>query len=185
MRKGMKSSHDLSEIEKKATNVPTFRFDYRWMTYPAAGRVVSHPEDASVSTYRGHSVHETLCRAYFSPIWSTAQRYIYAASADGDVCIYDILSCKIVNRLQGYHSSCVRDCSWHPFEPSLISIGFDGQVIEWKPDPCGEEKMDIEEALIWAEKNGEDVALASKKRQLMRRLQFSSQGDQFHREDFW
>ena len=39
-------------------------------------------------TYRGHHVLATLIRAYFSPLHSTAQRYIYAGSHDGTVYIY-------------------------------------------------------------------------------------------------
>ena len=39
-------------------------------------------------TYRGHRVLATLIRAYFSPIHTTAQRFIYAGSADGSVYIF-------------------------------------------------------------------------------------------------
>lgn len=39
-------------------------------------------------TYRGHKVLTTLIRAYFSPLHTTAQRFIYAGSADGAVYIY-------------------------------------------------------------------------------------------------
>ena len=39
-------------------------------------------------TYRGHKVLTTLIRAYFSPLHTTAQRFIYAGSADGSVYIY-------------------------------------------------------------------------------------------------
>lgn len=39
-------------------------------------------------TYRGHKVLTTLIRAYFSPLHTTAQRFIYTGSADGAVYIY-------------------------------------------------------------------------------------------------
>lgn len=39
-------------------------------------------------TYRGHRVLATLIRAYFSPMHTTAQRFIYAGSADGSVYIF-------------------------------------------------------------------------------------------------
>lgn len=36
--------------------------DYRWMEYPARGRVVQHPGCQAVQTYRGHAVLSTLIR---------------------------------------------------------------------------------------------------------------------------
>ena len=62
--------------------------DYRWEQYPARHHVVKHPQDNSLMTYRGHQVLTTLIRAYFSPLHTTAQRFIYAGSADGSVYIY-------------------------------------------------------------------------------------------------
>lgn len=47
-----------------------------------------HPHDVSVQAFRGHSVLQTLIRAYFSPAHSTGQRYVYTGSADGSVRIY-------------------------------------------------------------------------------------------------
>lgn len=60
----------------------------RWMDYPARGYLVRHPHDSSLQTFRGHSVTQTLIRAYFSPLATTAQRYVYAGSADGAVRIW-------------------------------------------------------------------------------------------------
>jgi WD repeat-containing protein 23 len=141
-----KSAKEASTI-RKATyrNVPSFSWDYRWMGYPAAGRVVTHPADGSVATYRGgHSVLGTLCRAYFSPSATTGQRYVYAASACGGVIIYDVISCQIVSKLK-YHRECVRDCSWHPYLPMLASTSFDGSVCLWQSQAPGEEEADAEE----------------------------------------
>jgi hypothetical protein len=42
----------------------------------------------SVQAFRGHSVLQTLIRAYFSPAHTTGQRYVYTGSADGSVRIY-------------------------------------------------------------------------------------------------
>jgi hypothetical protein len=39
-----------------------------------------------------------------------------------------------VARLQ-YHTSLVRDCSWHPYEPELTSVSWDGRVVSWAPQP--------------------------------------------------
>jgi hypothetical protein len=58
------------------------------MDYPARGYLVRHPHDSSLQTFRGHSVTQTLIRAYFSPLATTAQRYVYAGSADGAVRIW-------------------------------------------------------------------------------------------------
>ena len=66
----------------------SFQWDYRWMPYPATGRLLEHPHDGAVATYRGHSVLGTLIRAYWSPEFSTGQRYIYSGSSDGAAVIY-------------------------------------------------------------------------------------------------
>ena len=42
-------------------------------------------EDASLMTYSGHQVLQTLIRARFSPPHVTGQRYIYAGSYNGKV----------------------------------------------------------------------------------------------------
>jgi hypothetical protein len=62
--------------------------DYRWADFPARGYIVPHPHDVSVQTFRGHTVLQTLIRAYFSPAHSTGQRFVYTGSADGAVRIY-------------------------------------------------------------------------------------------------
>lgn len=62
--------------------------DYRWEQYPARNHMIKHPQDNSLMTYRGHKVLTTLIRAYFSPLHTTAQRFIYAGSADGAVYMY-------------------------------------------------------------------------------------------------
>ena len=30
-----------------------------------------------------------------------------------------------------YHNSLVRDCSWHPLEPELATVSWDGSVVAW------------------------------------------------------
>jgi len=64
----------------------------------AAKYCVKHPADVSLMTYRGHHVLKTLIRAYFSPAHSTAQRFIYAGSADGVVTAWDVVSGKQVRQ---------------------------------------------------------------------------------------
>ena len=40
----------------------------------------------------GHDVYSTLIRCYFSPVETTGQRYIYTASGNEKVYIYDLIS---------------------------------------------------------------------------------------------
>ncbi|XP_024386773.1 LEC14B protein isoform X2 [Physcomitrium patens] len=116
---------------KKDRKIPSFAWDYRWMDYPGMGRDVRHPYDQSLMTYKGHLVLRTLIRCYFSPLASTGQKYIYTGSHDGCVYIYDLVTGKQMSRLS-YHRGTVRDCSWHPTEPMLVSSSWDGQLAKWE-----------------------------------------------------
>jgi len=110
------------------------RWDYRFgeaffsrrQRLVAAGRLV-HPQDHSLMSYRGHRVFQTLIRAYFSPAHSTGQRYIYSGSYDGCIYVYDVLTGKVVRRFCGHHT-VVRDCSWHPYLPEIVSSSWDGTL---------------------------------------------------------
>lgn len=44
----------------------------------------------------------------------------------------DIVSGKVVDKLR-YHHEIVRDLSWHPSEPMLVTTSFDGTVVQWEP----------------------------------------------------
>ncbi|GAB4823240.1 hypothetical protein N2152v2_010286 [Parachlorella kessleri] len=140
--RGMRSHAEAQQLRRD--RVPHFSWDYRWMEYPGRDRLVTHPHDASLMTYRGHSVLSTLIRAYWSPPANTGQRYIYTGSADGGVWVYDVLTGRVVTVLR-YHREVVRDCSWHPYLPMLASVSFDGTVCCWEPEPPGEAEMDLEE----------------------------------------
>ncbi|CAO2203547.1 unnamed protein product [Urochloa humidicola] len=108
-----------------------YEWDYRWMTYPSEARYLKHPYDQSLATFRGHSVLRTLIRCYFSPMHSTGQRYIYTGSSDQCVYIYDVATGKVVEKLQ-WHGSIIRDCSWHPYLPTLVSSSWDGYLVRWE-----------------------------------------------------
>ena len=43
---------------------------------------------------------------------------------------------RIVDKLE-WHSEIVRDLSWHPYEPMLVSGGFDGSLMRWEHCPSG------------------------------------------------
>jgi len=126
----------LWDIRKMSSNAmyPRLRegnWDYRWMEYPTRARTLKHPHDQSLATYRGHSVLRTLIRCYFSPVYSTGQKYIYTGSSDSSVYIYDLVSGAQVARLD-YHEAPVRDCSWHPLYPTMISSSWDGDIAKWE-----------------------------------------------------
>ncbi|XP_042491429.1 LEC14B protein [Macadamia integrifolia] len=114
-----------------------YEWDYRWMDYPDQARDLRHPGDQSLATFRGHSVLRTLIRCYFSPAYSTGQKYIYTGSNDHCVYIYDLVSGAQVAKL-GYHESTVRDCSWHPSYPMLVSSSWDGVIAKWEFPGGGE-----------------------------------------------
>eukprot|EP01027_Heterolobosea_sp_BB2_P007013 GEZU01010495.1.p1 GENE.GEZU01010495.1~~GEZU01010495.1.p1 ORF type:complete len:482 (-),score=95.84 GEZU01010495.1:147-1592(-) len=106
--------------------VPAARrnWDYRWEIAPSQRARPIHPNDMSLMTYRGHRVLKTLIRCHFSPEFTTGQRYAYSGSHDGDVYIFDLLTGDIVQQLTN-HSGVVRDVSWHPYAPILLSTSWD------------------------------------------------------------
>lgn len=127
--------------KKRIQGLPHFHWDYRWNQYPGEGFAIKHPHDASVMTYRGHSVLKTLIRAYFSPEHTTAQRFIYTGSNTGSIHVYDIVTGDEVGRLQ-HHVAPVRECSWHPTDPLLVSVSWDGCVVKWEPkETCQTDQM--------------------------------------------
>ncbi|XP_022992516.1 LEC14B protein [Cucurbita maxima] len=131
---------DIRKMSNNAThyNRPrNYDWDYRWMDYPLHAKNLMHPRDRSVATYKGHSVLRTLIRCYFSPESSTGQKYIYTGSHNSCVYIYDLLTGDLVATLK-HHKSPVRDCSWHPQYPMLVSSSWDGDVVKWEFPGSGE-----------------------------------------------
>nr|XP_028946975.1 LEC14B homolog isoform X4 [Malus domestica] len=123
---------DIRKMSSRAIPRLTDRdWDYRWMEYPAHARTLKHPNDQSLATYRGHAVLRTLIRCYFSPAYSTGQKYIYTGSSDHSVYIYDLVTGAQVAKLD-HHEGPVRDCSWHPLYPILVSSSWDGTVARWE-----------------------------------------------------
>ncbi|KAA3481018.1 LEC14B-like protein [Gossypium australe] len=133
---GKDQTTKLWDIRKMSSNTPYTRrprdtdFDYRWMDYPTHARALKHPHDQSVATYRGHNVLRTLIRCYFSPAYSTGQKYIYTGSSDGSLYIYDLVTGAQVASCHG-HEKPVRDCSWHPLYPMIITSSWDGVIARW------------------------------------------------------
>ncbi|KAL6608186.1 hypothetical protein ACP70R_041249 [Stipagrostis hirtigluma subsp. patula] len=90
-------------------------WDYRWMSFPSEAHHFKHPDDQSLATYRGHSVLRTLIRCYFSPM------HRHGPEITG----------KTVERLS-WHGSIIRDCTWHPHYPTLVSSSWDGYLVRWE-----------------------------------------------------
>ncbi|KAL0481046.1 hypothetical protein AKO1_013680 [Acrasis kona] len=142
-------------------------FDYRYQNCRFQHRV--HENDMSIMTYVGHHVLQTLIRCYFSPAQSTGQRYLYTGSKDGCVYVFDVLTGEIVNRL-AHHGNVVRDVSWHPYLPMMLSSSWDCTVNHWtyrKSDPAGtitseklEEEPDDDDDVMEddGDQNWEDVS---------------------------
>lgn len=133
---GKDQTTKLWDIRKMSSTPTSFRprisdWDYRWMDYPPTAKHLRHPYDQSVATYRGHAVLRTLIRCYFSPVYSTGQRYIYTGSHDNCVYIYDVVTGAQVAKLDG-HQLTVRDLSWHPYYPMLVSSSWDGVIAKWE-----------------------------------------------------
>ncbi|XWS13983.1 hypothetical protein CRYUN_Cryun36dG0085100 [Craigia yunnanensis] len=141
---GKDQTTKLWDIRNMSSNVPytpTLRnpdWDYRWMDYPTHARALKHPHDQSLATYKGHSVLRTLIRCYFSPAYSTGQKCIYTGSSDGSFYIYDLVSGAQVASCH-HHGDPVRDCSWHPFYPMIITSSWDGVIARWE-FPGGDEE---------------------------------------------
>lgn len=123
---------DIRKMTDPATNAETQRvrshWDYRYQNFRYQHRV--HSNDLSIMTYVGHRVLQTLIRCYFSPPMSTGQRFVYSGSQDGSVYVYDLLTGALVHKLVG-HSSVVRDVTWHPYLPMLLSSSWDCTINHW------------------------------------------------------
>ncbi|XP_033113165.1 DDB1- and CUL4-associated factor 11-like [Anneissia japonica] len=124
------ASKETIHLAKKA--VAQQNWDYRFQRVPRrSNRKKNLKDDPSLMTYKGHAVLQTLVRCYFSPAFTTGQRYIYTGCASGAVVIYDVLTGKVVSKLKG-HEACVRDISWHPFDNNIISTSWDATHGFWE-----------------------------------------------------
>jgi len=129
----------------------TTNFDYRWAEYDE-DEYQPHPHDNSLVTFRGHKVLRTLIRCHFSPPGSTNSRYVYTASSDGKVYVYNLdatIAAKIDVFAATKHAkvfgsngrrrrnqdmwsqgsdwgTCVRDASWHPYAPIIAASAWNG-----------------------------------------------------------
>lgn len=46
-------------------------------------------------------------------------------------CAADLVSGKEIKDARlSYHEEIVRDCSWHPTQPTLVTTSFDGSVVQ-------------------------------------------------------
>ncbi len=74
----------------------------------------------------------TVCTVYaLAPLYS-CRTMLFA----------DVVTGERVERLR-YHREIVRDCSWHPYEPMLVTTSFDGAVVKWdtRESPAPDEEL--------------------------------------------
>ncbi|TXT13148.1 hypothetical protein VHUM_01549 [Vanrija humicola] len=115
----LRKMRSWSEFENEPDAVERWgchRYDYRSMKYPRP-KLLAHPRDCSVMTFRGHSVLRTLIRCHFSPVESTGQQYIYSGSADGLIHIWS-LDGRVVQVLNRAESVNLRDAQGRYNDPS-------------------------------------------------------------------
>ncbi|XP_058808193.1 DDB1- and CUL4-associated factor 11 isoform X2 [Phymastichus coffea] len=127
------SSKEAQDTASACVNIANNSWDYRWQNVPKKFLYPRKPleGDTSVMTYRGHIVVQTLIRCHFSPAATTGQRYIYTGCGTGRIIIYDLLTGKIAKSLKG-HKTVVRDVSWHPYNPEIVSTSWDGEIARWR-----------------------------------------------------
>eukprot|EP00961_Rhodomonas_salina_P057103 767700-Rhodomonas_salina.2 len=110
-------------------------------------------QDASVMTFGQHVVAKTLVRCAFSPLETTAQRYVYSGSSDGGVYVYDTLTGRLAGRPLMGHADVVRQAAWHPTLPELVSSSWDGRCVRWEY-----RELEAERGLQEEEAEEEEVA---------------------------
>ena len=118
----MCSSSEASRFQKE--NRYQTHFDYRWEDYPLRNYKKRLAADESLMTFRGHEILFTLIRCYFSPLFTTGQRFIYTGSSSKKVLIYDSYTGKKVTSLKPLiplQQCVIRDVSWHPYLPLIAS----------------------------------------------------------------
>lgn len=122
-------SNELRQVQRPPSDR---NFDYRF--HNACVRISTaasgYRDDAVVSYSGAHETLQTLIRVNFSPMRTTAQKYIYCGSSDGAWVVYDMLSGKVVQRKE-HHQAPVRDVSWHPEGCFVVTSSWDGQVLLW------------------------------------------------------
>ncbi|KAL1432564.1 hypothetical protein MTO96_013312 [Rhipicephalus appendiculatus] len=128
----MRAFSSKEGIQATKMAVACQNWDYRWQRVPKKLLDLCEklPGDTSLMTYQGHTVLQTLIRCHFSPVATTGQQFIYTGCASGRVVVYDLLTGKVATVLSG-HRGCVRDVSWHPYLPVLVSSSWDGSVCKW------------------------------------------------------
>ena len=134
---------DLRKLTTEKMNYPFLKYDYRYeILGPEHIEEIKRSQkkvDQSLMTFWGHQVHSTLIRCHFSPVFGTAQRYIYTGSYDGRVYIYDTISGQNIACLEPPNDdvsvlNCpvIRDCAWHPYSQTLVSTSFFGEIHKWE-----------------------------------------------------
>lgn len=115
------------------------KFDYRKSACP---RFNKGRFDGAVQTFRGgHETLQTLIRAYFSPMRSTGERYVYCGSSDGRCAVYDLEKGELVAVV--CTRAVVRDVAWAPWGGGLVTSDWNGNVKWWQNGFLKEDNEDL------------------------------------------
>ncbi|CAG9333067.1 unnamed protein product [Blepharisma stoltei] len=112
-------------------------FDYRWEDYPLRNYRKRLSADSSLLTFKRHTVRKTCIKCYFSPLFTTGNRFIYSGSCEGNVYIFDSITGKTVRILEDTvrvlppEKKLVRDVSWHPFIPLICATSFRRKILSY------------------------------------------------------
>lgn len=79
----LRKMNTIEEYENMPRLKSVSGFDYRMQEYPHPHNPYKHVLDNSVCTFTGFECLQTNIRAYFSPLETTGQRYVYSGSSDG------------------------------------------------------------------------------------------------------
>mmetsp|Transcript_62336 Transcript_62336/g.76354 ORF Transcript_62336/g.76354 Transcript_62336/m.76354 type:complete len:370 (+) Transcript_62336:30-1139(+) len=129
----MNTKSDLNKTKKELQMWSKTRsFDYRYRAWDSSSNYKNKKFrlDKSLVTYKGHEVTRTLCRSGFSPTFTTNNKYVYCGSSNNKIYIYETNTGKLFKTLYG-HNDIVRDVTWHPYQPIIVSAAWDGNVIRW------------------------------------------------------
>ncbi|KYR00495.1 WD40 repeat-containing protein [Tieghemostelium lacteum] len=121
--------NNSSDLQQRHT-IGRFFWDYRIRPHIDLPTVPKNKNDSSLMTYQGHSVEQTLIRCYFSPTETTAQKYIYTGSFQGNIYIYETLTGKLVQILKDQRGT-IRDLAWSPHSMEIISTNWAGCIVKW------------------------------------------------------
>jgi WD repeat-containing protein 23 len=129
IRKLSGTDSGILKLKSVQDSMNPMNWDYRYPEMiPQEHLQVKNPYDKSIMTYTGsHQLFKTLIRCDFSPEFSTAQKYIVTGSVDGNIVLYETATGKVAHKVRA-SGGLIREVSWHPYMPLLVTAGWNGKV---------------------------------------------------------